>query len=372
VFVRKETLRQQILEEELSMTKTLRRALLVGIVAVAAVVATTASAKATAAPKSVGEARITGTKEVGHTLAVSNGKWVNGPTSYTYQWFRCDNPGKTNCQPIAGQTSNRYRLVEADAGHTFYASVTACNRDGCGRVDTDPVGPISANNAPANTAAPTISGSAQVGQTLTAVEGGWANAPTSYVYQWLRCDSAGDNCGAIGGATAKTYVVTTADRGSALRVRITARNNRGEGTATSGATGTVTATGGVAGATAGGSAVSVSTVSLPNQLVISDVKFAPRVLTSRAPFQAQVKVTDKSGRPISGALVYVVGLPYAWVHGSPEVATAGNGIATVTVSPTAALPRRSSVVMFVRVRKPGESLLTGVANRRLVQVTARF
>ena len=354
------------------MTKTLRRALLVCIVAAAAVVATTASAKATAAPRSVGEARITGTKEVGHTLTVSNGKWDNRPTSYTYQWFRCDNPGKTNCQPLAGQTSNRYRLVDADAGHTFYASVTACNRDGCARVDTDPVGPISANNAPANTAAPSISGTPQVGQTLTAAEGGWANAPTSYAYQWLRCDSAGDNCGAIGGATAKTYVATSADRGSALRVRITAHNNRGDGTATSGATGLVLAAGGVAGATAGGSAVNVSTVSLPNQLVISDVKFAPRVLHSRAPFQATVRVTDKTGRPISGALVYVVGLPYAWVRSTPEVPTGSNGIATMTISPTAALPRRSSVVMFVRVRKPGESLLQGVANRRLVQVTAQF
>jgi hypothetical protein len=354
------------------MTKTLRRALLVTIVGLAAVAATTASAKTAAAPRLSGEAKITGTKEVGHVLTVSHGNWTNRPSSYTYQWYRCDNPGKTNCQALAGQTSNRYRLVEADANHTFFASVTACNRDGCNRFDSDPVGPVSAANAPANTAAPTVSGTPQVGQTLTAAEGGWANAPTSYAYQWLRCDSSGDNCGAIGGATTKTYVLTSADRGAAIRVRITARNARGDGMATSGATAAVAASGGVAGATAGGNAVSVSTVSLPNQLVIADVKFAPKQLHSRAPFQAQVRVTDKSGRPISGALVYVVGLPYAWVRSSPEVPTAGNGIATLTISPTAALPRRSSVVMFVRVRKPGESLLQGVANRRLVQVTARF
>src|SRR3954452_18876179 len=93
------------------------------IVGVAAVAATTASARTTAAPRATGEARVTGTKEVGHTLSVSNGRWANSPTSFTYQWFRCDNPGKTNCQPLAGQTSNRYRLVDADAGHTFYASV---------------------------------------------------------------------------------------------------------------------------------------------------------------------------------------------------------------------------------------------------------
>ena len=354
------------------MTKTLRRALLVAIMAVAAVVATTASAKTTAAPRATGEAHITGTKEVGHVLSVNNGAWANAPTSFSYQWYRCDNPGKTNCQPINGATRNRYRLSTDDAGHTIYASVTASNRDGSATTSSDPVGPISGADAPANSAAPPVSGTPQVGQTLTAGEGSWANAPTSFAYQWLRCDTTGDNCGAIGGATAKTYVLTSADRASSLRVRITAHNAKGDGMATSGATATLTAVGGVAGATAGGNAVAVSTVTLPNQLVISDVKFAPRVLTSRAPFQAQVKVTDKSGRPISGALVYVVGLPYAWVRSTPEVPTAGNGIATLTISPTAALPGRSSVVMFVRVRKPGESLLQGVANRRLVQVTARF
>jgi hypothetical protein len=85
-----------------------------------------------------------------------------------------------------------------------------------------------------------------------------------------------------------------------------------------------------------------------------------------------VKVTDKSGRPVSGALVYVLGLPYAWLRNAPEVPTGADGIAAITLSPTSALPGRSSIVMFVRVRKPGEDLLSGVGNRRLVQVTVRF
>jgi len=54
--------------------------------------------------------------------------------------------------------------------------------------------------APVNTAAPTISGSPVVGQTLTASSGSWSGSLTSYAYQWQRCDSSGAACAAIAGA----------------------------------------------------------------------------------------------------------------------------------------------------------------------------
>lgn len=350
------------------MTGTIRRALLVGIVGLVAVAATGAAvqARTTAAPRQTGEARITGTTTAGKTLSVTNGTWANGPTAFAYQWYLCDNPGKTNCNPISGATTNSYRLHSSDAGHTLYATVTASNKDGSATAQTDAVGPVNPNGAPRNTAAPSISGTTQVGQTLTANVGSWTQAPTSFSYQWLRCDSAGNNCGAIGAATGRTYVAQSDDVNGTLRVRVVAHNSKGSDTATSGPSGVI-ATG------TGGAAIPVSTVTLPNQLVVADVKFAPAVLHSRAPFTARVKVTDGRNRPVAGALVYVLGLPYAWMRSAAEVATGNDGYATLTLSPTSMLPGKASIVLFVRVRKPTDPLVgPSVAARRLVQVTARF
>src|SRR5437763_916877 len=96
--------------------------------------------------------------------------------------------------------------------------------------------------APTNTALPAISGSAQAGQTLTASNGSWSGEPTSYAYQWQRCNSSGGSCAAITGATAQTYTAASADVGSTLRVAVTASNSGGASSpATSAQTAVVTA-----------------------------------------------------------------------------------------------------------------------------------
>ena len=79
-------------------------------------------------------------------------------------------------------------------------------------------------NGPANPArgAPTITGTAQVGETLTAVTSGISDADglTSpvYTYQWIRVDGGTD--AHITGATSITYVPVAADTGKTIRVRV--------------------------------------------------------------------------------------------------------------------------------------------------------
>jgi hypothetical protein len=96
--------------------------------------------------------------------------------------------------------------------------------------------------APQNTAAPTISGQAREGSTLTANNGTWSNAPTSFAYQWQRCASDGTGCANISGATAKTYMLVAADVDHRVRVVVTATNADGSASANSAPSAIVSAT----------------------------------------------------------------------------------------------------------------------------------
>jgi hypothetical protein len=114
--------------------------------------------------------------------------------------------------------------------------VTATNTDGSNAAQSEQtatVAPATSSAAPKNTAPPTVSGSAKVGQTLTANEGTWSGNPTGYGFQWQRCDADVVACSNVVGATAKTYLVRIADLGFRLRVRVTARNEKGSATANS-------------------------------------------------------------------------------------------------------------------------------------------
>jgi len=103
------------------------------------------------------------------------------------------------------------------------------------------IGQAASKAAPANTVLPTISGTASSGSTLTSDTGTWSNSPTSFAYAWNRCDSGGNTCVAITGATSQTYQVQPADVGTTLRVTVTATNADGSASATSAPTAIVSA-----------------------------------------------------------------------------------------------------------------------------------
>lgn len=82
--------------------------------------------------------------------------------------------------------------------------------------------------APENTVIPTITGTAQVGQTLTASPGTWTGTPTpDLTYQWE------DDGVAIVGATASTLLLAVGQLGGVITVVVTGTNASGTDSAES-------------------------------------------------------------------------------------------------------------------------------------------
>jgi hypothetical protein len=326
-----------------------------------------------AAPQNTTEPSIDGKFMVGQTVTAGNGAWSGNPTSYSYKWQRCD-PDGSSCGNISGQTSKTYKLADADVGNAVRVNVTAKNSDGSTDANSKPSDVISGNAAPRATQKPTISGKAQVGETLTADPGKWAEGPSSFSYQWQSCDKGGSNCKDISGATGRTYGVRAADKDNTLRVEVAAKNLVDSTKANSGTTEVVT--GGTPTPTPApigvGGAISITAVSLPNRLVISQVKFTPNVIRSRdESLTARFRVTEtQAGKAVAGALVYAVGVPANRVTNAGETQTDSTGWATMTFRPLRGLPMKAGaqLTFFVRARKGGENLLAGVSNRRLVSI----
>jgi hypothetical protein len=81
---------------------------------------------------------------------------------------------------------------------------------------------------PQNTAAPVVSGTGIVGNTLSTTNGTWTGAQT-YAYQWMR---GGTN---IFGANNATYILQPPDSGASVSCSVTAMNGFGEASALSNA-----------------------------------------------------------------------------------------------------------------------------------------
>lgn len=182
-------------------------------------------ATAPAAPANVVLPFITGVASVGELLTANAGTWTGHPApTYSYTWL---------ADGASFDSGSSITLTAARAGKVITLRVTATNASGS--VQATSAGTSAVTYAPTNTTAPSVSGTTQVGQTLTAAAGVWAGYPTPTVArQWQR-DGAN-----IDGATASTYVLVSADVGAMIRVRETATNSVSSVSANSTAVGTVT------------------------------------------------------------------------------------------------------------------------------------
>ena len=173
----------------------------------------------------MGAPTITGTAQVGQTLTaattgITDADGLTSPT-YTYQWIRVDGTDEAD---IAAANSSTYILGAADLGTTL--KVTVSFTDDANNPETLTSAATATVSAAANTlatGAPTITGTAQVGQTLTAGTTAIMDADgltsVSYTYQWIRV--ATDNTETnISSATASTYTLVAADQGTTVKVTV--------------------------------------------------------------------------------------------------------------------------------------------------------
>ncbi len=187
---------------------------------------------------------ISGTVETGETLTadVSGISDDNGldRVRFHYQWIRSDGTTDTD---IAGATNSSYTLTGSDAGNAMKVRVSFTDRQGFAETLTSAATAAVPEPTPQNSLAsgqPTISGMAQVGETLTGNTSGIADEDgldnVSFSYQWMADDAD------IAGATGASYTLTDSDQGKTLKVRVSFTDDaENEESLTSAATAAVSA-----------------------------------------------------------------------------------------------------------------------------------
>jgi Ca2+-binding RTX toxin-like protein len=129
-------------------------------------------------PTLSGSSAQAGYARVGDRLTCGSGSWSGDGITYSYRWLYVWETGTPEAATGAVRT-----VRAADLGHQLGCEVTATNVAGVRRattsVDVLP-GP------PANTAAPTMGGTARAGATAVCNPGTWTNSPTGYSVRWYR------------------------------------------------------------------------------------------------------------------------------------------------------------------------------------------
>ena len=350
-------------------------AVLAALFTLLAVLAATGSAASTAAPVNTSPPTLTGTPQEGQTLTASPGTYSGTtPITFVYQYRRCDKTGGS-CSNIGGSTTQTiYKLTSADVGNTVRVQVTASNSSGSTTATSVPSAVIQKANPtpPKNTTAPTLSGTPQEGQTLTASPGSYSGStPITYQYQYRRCDKNGGGCSNSGGTTTQTiYKLTAADVGDTIRVNVIATNKDGTTTTASAPTAVIAAPPVTNGCPSGSGGIDVSKLSLPARLAIDGQQASPSVVRrSTSDLVLRFHVSACGGRPVQGVLVYATAVPFEQFNVPPEASSGSDGWATLTLHKASRFPassREQLLAVFVRARKSGENLLGGISTRLLV------
>ena len=184
------------------------------------------SAVGGAVPANLTSPQVSGTARDGEILTADDGTWSPGDAALSRTWQRCDASG-ASCADIAGAISATYTLKSADVGKTVRVMVTATNGAGSASKASAATGVVAAAAAQ-NTVAPSVSGTAVEGQTLTADPGTWSGTtPMTPSYQWQVCDATGASCTDIAGANGAALQLNWTQADRTVRVRVAMANPAG-------------------------------------------------------------------------------------------------------------------------------------------------
>ncbi len=224
-----------------------------------------------------------------------------------------------------------------------------------------------------NTSLPVVRGTMVSGSVVTAEPGAWTGRePISFSYRWLRCNTQGGDCLSIGGATGRTYRLTSTDVNHRIRFNVTARNAVGQPHRHLGrvADRDRAAPGGRDRLPSGEISIPAASVPRDQRLIVSQVVFSPNPVTSRSQLiTVRVRVKDTRGYVVRDALVFVRSTPRVTSGGDRQIATT-DGWVTYQLAPNANFRVRSgyNVQFFVKAYRAGDPALAGIAGYRLVQV----
>lgn len=152
---------------------------------------------------------ITGVLQAGKTVKAVPGTW-SPKASLSYQW-------RINGLPVAGATKSSWKIPANAPGAVVSVTVTG-SAAGFVSVQTHSAGSTVLHTL--SGATPKITGTAKVGEALTAVPGAWTES-TTLSYQWLRASSSTGKLTEIAGAVDATYVLGATDKGKYLAVKVT-------------------------------------------------------------------------------------------------------------------------------------------------------
>lgn len=218
------------------------------------------------------------------------------PVTVAYDWRR-------NGSSI-GATSSTYQLTNADIGTTVTCYITVSNVTGS--ASSTPSGGLVARRAPVNTAAPTISGSASEGSTLTCSTGSWEadstyySAPTSYSYQWY-------SGGSPVGTNSNQYITGSGDVSKQIYCTVTATN-----------------------ANIGGGATAVNTSSTSTIIPAAPVITGSSI--SGTTTQANVLTASVSYTASTAGGLYPVTVTYQWKRDGSDIGSATSSTYSLTNS----------------------------------------